>query len=128
MLVAQLRKEILSTIDELLPSMIEMNGPDMEKKMAIITAKVKKAKRAKLDVYSEHLTIIKLKIEENLPRMRELKVQINGHQAGIVELDVYKQKMEALQARQKVIDAEQREINREIAIIELQMAPAERFA
>lgn len=127
MLVAERRKLILDTIDELTPDLIKMSGSEVTAKIAIIKRKVKKASHAKLDKYDVHLDKMKETLSKNIPLIDALKAELAKHRASLDDLNQYITPLEALVERQAAVDAEQREINRALAIIDLQMAPAEKF-
>ena len=128
MLVAARRKSIITTLDTLAISLTKIHGPELEDKMTIIKRKVRKANHARLDKFEELLALMKTSIDETLPKIEILEAKIAEHRGALEPLELVSPQLEALAKRQKAVDAEQQEINRAMAIIELQLAPPEQFA
>ena len=88
---------------------------------------IKKAGTEKLQEFKDNITALNVSLSEKLSKVHELNEELDLKNASVKRFKSVQPQLELLIRRQKVVDAEQAEINRELAIIDIMTAEPASF-
>ena len=125
------RVEVLTLLVQTESLAIELLGPvesvSFVTQFNALRPRIKKAGAEKLQEFKDNITVLNVSLSEKLSKMHELNEELDLKNASVKRLKSVQPQLELLIRRQKVVDAEQAEINRELAIIDIMTAEPSQF-